>query len=104
MRAAPLALVILLSACANTTVRDLERTLPADVQPDYQLFSRRCSKCHSLSRPLQSGITDQRLWESYVNRMRLQPGSGIAVADVPPILRFLTYYTRWKTERDARRP
>jgi hypothetical protein len=99
-------LLALLPACANSTIRDLEGTMPVDVQPDYQLFSHRCSKCHSLSRPLQSGITDQKMWESYVNRMRLQPGSGIAVTDVPPILRFLAYYTHWKLERDAdrRRP
>jgi hypothetical protein len=66
---------------------------PANVRADYQVFAQRCSKCHSLSRPLESGITDDAYWAEYVERMRRQPGSGISPADVPPILRFLHYYS-----------
>ena len=66
--------------------------LPEAVRPDYQLFARRCSKCHSLARPLGSGITDDEVWIAYVNRMRRQPGSGISPQDATPILRFLHYY------------
>jgi hypothetical protein len=67
--------------------------LPEAVRPDYQLFARRCSKCHSLARPLGSGITDDEVWIAYVNRMRRQPGSGISPQDATPILRFLHYYS-----------
>ena len=67
--------------------------LPEAVRPDYQLFARRCSKCHSLARPLGSGITDDEVWIAYVNRMRRQPGSGISPQDAGPILRFLHYYS-----------
>ncbi len=68
-------------------------TLPENVRADYQVFARRCSKCHSLSRPLTAGITDQGHWENYVRRMRMQPASGINAEDQVVILRFLKYYS-----------
>jgi hypothetical protein len=68
-------------------------TLPQEVRADYEVFAQRCSKCHSLSRPLNSGITDDDYWTLYVARMRRQPGSGISVEDSRVILRFLHYYS-----------
>lgn len=67
--------------------------LPPALREDYALFSQRCSKCHSLARPLGSGIDDDRFWKRYVEQMRLKPGSGISVADEQPILRFLHFYS-----------
>jgi hypothetical protein len=67
---------------------------PPEVHDDYFLFTVRCSKCHSLSRPLQSGITDDAYWADYVERMRRQPGSGIAPEESPRIQRFLHYYSQ----------
>jgi hypothetical protein len=66
---------------------------PPDVHDDYVLFTIRCSKCHALSRALQSGITDDAYWADYVERMRRQPGSGIAPEESPRIQRFLHYYS-----------
>ena len=68
-------------------------TYPVDVHDDYRLFTIRCSKCHALSRALQSGITDDVYWADYVERMRRQPGSGIAPEESPRIQRFLHYYS-----------
>jgi len=68
-------------------------TYPPDVHDDYRLFTVRCSKCHALSRALQSGITDDAYWADYVERMRRQPGSGIAPEESPRIQRFLHYYS-----------
>jgi hypothetical protein len=68
-------------------------SLPVDIRPDYELFAERCSKCHSLARPLESGISDDTFWKEYVERMRRQPGSGISPADEVQILRFLHYYS-----------
>jgi hypothetical protein len=68
-------------------------TLPGDVQSDYAVFAQRCSKCHSLARPLESGITEDSYWHMYVQKMRRQPGSGISEADMVPILRFLHWYS-----------
>jgi hypothetical protein len=68
-------------------------TLPAELRADYAVFAQRCSKCHSLARPLNSGISDENYWSLYVARMRRQPGSGITQEDAGPILRFLHYYS-----------
>jgi hypothetical protein len=96
------ALVVAFAACATTARDGLDvAQLPADVQPDYVLFARRCSKCHQLARPLNSGIRDDALWADYVERMRRQPGSGISPADTRPILRFLHYYSSSSSARVA---
>ncbi|HET6147506.1 MAG TPA: hypothetical protein VFH68_08215 [Polyangia bacterium] len=85
---------LMAGGCASSGREGLDvAQLPEVVRPDYQLFARRCSKCHSLARPLRSGITDDEVWIAYVNRMRRQPGSGISPQDAAPILRFLHYYS-----------
>src|SRR4029078_5757453 len=72
------ALVLLTAGCATSARDGLDAArLPAEVQPDYVVFARRCSKCHQLARPLNSGIHDDAMWADYVERMRRQPGSGI---------------------------
>ncbi len=75
-------------------------TLPSSEVADYALFAQRCSKCHSLARPLESGIDDDKFWEAYVAKMRRMPGSGISPDDTVGILRFLHYFS--ETERDAK--
>ena len=81
-------------------------TLPAEVRADYDVFAQRCSKCHSLARPLNSGIVDDDYWAMYVARMRRQPESGISIEDGRVILRFLHYYSleqiRKKAEHGAK--
>jgi hypothetical protein len=87
-----LLLAVVLAACGSRT-EGLDRTkVPDDMKGDYDLFARKCSKCHSLARPLQSGISDDEQWVNYVNRMRRQPGSGINYEDQEHILRFLRYF------------
>jgi hypothetical protein len=89
-------LVLGLGACGASATRSegLEpATLPAELRADYAVFAQRCSKCHSLARPLTSGISDENFWSLYVARMRLQPGSGITQEDAGPILRFLHFYS-----------
>lgn len=94
-RAALTAAALALAACAS-----LQRgegldpaSVPAALRDDHELFARRCSRCHSVSVPLLAHVTDARHWERYVERMRRQPNSGIAVAEAPAIVRFLTWYT-----------
>jgi hypothetical protein len=79
-------------ACGPRTEGLDRSTLPENIRADYDLFARKCSKCHSLARPLQSGITDDEQWVMYVTRMRRQPASGITLEDQEVILRFLRYY------------
>ena len=92
-----LSLLVALTGCAGAVSERRDgldvSTLPPDVQGDYALFAQRCSKCHSLARPLESGITEDSFWHMYVEKMRRQPGSGISEADTVPILRFLHWYS-----------
>ncbi len=73
--------------------------LPPEVRADYVLFAQKCSKCHSLARPLQSGIEDDVFWRHYVDRMRAMPGSGISEEDAERILRFLHYFSAEQRKR-----
>ena len=102
------ALVLALAACPRQAPKfeGLDtRTMPEEVRLDYALFAQRCSRCHSLARPLLSGITDDRYWNDYVERMRRQPGSGISIEDRTPILRFLHYYSTGQlVKQDWRAP
>ena len=90
---------VLLSCSAGRSEGLNVASLPPDVRPDYELFAERCSKCHSLARPLESGITDDVFWREYVERMRRQPSSGISPADEERILHFLHYYSLEKKGR-----
>jgi hypothetical protein len=65
---------------------------PQDIQDAYQVFSVRCSRCHTLARPLNARIHDAQHWVRYVARMRLNPSSGINAKDGEIILHFLLYY------------
>ena len=97
-------LVVLASSCHvdNTHVEGVDvSAYPPEVRDDYQLFTIRCSKCHALSRALQSGIVDDAYWADYVERMRRQPGSGIAPEESPRIQRFLHYYSLSVRARNA---
>jgi hypothetical protein len=91
--AAPPLLLLALAACPNTSEGLDPTSLPEDVRPDYAVFAQRCSKCHSIARPLTSGIDDDEFWKEYVARMRRQPASGISEADSVVILRFLHYFS-----------
>lgn len=90
--AAAAALVIVTaSACHRGEGLDPSK-LPENIRADYDVFAHKCSKCHSLARPLTANITDDEQWVLYVNRMRRQPASGITYPDQEAILRFLKYY------------
>lgn len=81
----------LASGCGSGSGLDAA-TLPVSMQRPYRIFASRCSRCHSLSRPLNARITSMHQWELYVSRMRRMPGSGINRADSEQILVFLGYY------------
>jgi hypothetical protein len=78
--------------------------MPEEVRADYALFAQRCSKCHSLARPLQSGIVSDEYWAEYVERMRRQPGSDISIEDTVPIRRFLHFFSTGQVARGDVRP
>ncbi len=49
----------------------------AEMQKDYKLFSTKCSKCHTIARPINTMMTRDE-WERYVKRMMHKPNSGIS--------------------------
>lgn len=75
--------------------------LPMEIQPAYGVFEYKCSRCHTLSRPLNASITSYEHWEAYVARMRKHAGSGISESDAREILRFLRYYADKKAAEKA---
>ena len=89
--AAAALVTVLASACQRGEGLDPSK-MPENIRADYELFANRCSKCHSLARPLTANISDDEQWVLYVNRMRRQPGSGISKTDQDGILRFLKWY------------
>lgn len=77
-------------------------TYPKDMQEIYyKLFSKRCSKCHTLARPINTTFTPTK-WQEYVKRMMNKPGSGIKPAEAKEIWKFVVYdtYTRKRSELD----
>lgn len=64
---------------------------PSDMQEKYELFSRKCSKCHTLARPINSDYALPDEWSRYVKRMMRKPGSEIAPKEGKQIYEFLAY-------------
>ncbi len=87
-----LGVLVPLASCGTGAGLDVE-TLPSNMRAPYRRFASRCSRCHSLSRPLSAPVNTVEHWERYLARMRRQPGSGINEQDSALILEFLTYYT-----------
>ena len=96
-----LALVAALVACGGSSSESEVASTPA-ARADYDVFALRCSKCHSLARPLNSGIDDDGYWRAYVAKMRRQPGSGISAEDSVAILRFLHAYSVEQRKRKGK--
>jgi cytochrome c5 len=96
------ALLVACAACGGASSPPAIASSSPELQADYEVFSVRCSKCHSLARPLSSGIDDDDYWKAYVAKMRRQPGSGISAEDSVAILRFLHLYAADSRRRKAR--
>jgi hypothetical protein len=102
--AATLALAL---SCAGTSSVRFGDTVdvsgyPKEIQAAYEVFAVRCSRCHTLARPLNARITNSEHWVRYVTRMRRNPSSGINPKDAQIVLQFLLYYTQRVVEKDSR--
>jgi cytochrome c5 len=64
---------------------------PADTQAAYKVFVARCSKCHTIARPINCEFVLDDEWERYVKRMMRKPGSDVSPADGKQIFEFLSY-------------
>jgi len=73
---------------------------PAAQQANYKLFAGKCSKCHTIARPLNTLMTKDE-WSRYVKRMMHKPNSGISDAQGKQIFEFVVYD---QTERKDKNP
>jgi mono/diheme cytochrome c family protein len=63
---------------------------PAPQQAAYKLFTTKCSKCHTIARPMNTMMKRDE-WERYVKRMMHKPNSGIGDNQGKEIFEFLVY-------------
>ena len=73
---------------------------PAPQQAAYKVFTTKCSKCHTIARPMNTMMKRDE-WERYVKRMMHKPNSGISDAQGKMIFDFLVYD---QTERKDKNP
>ncbi|MBI2267307.1 MAG: hypothetical protein HYU64_19435 [Armatimonadetes bacterium] len=70
-------------------------SFPAEMQESYKLFAARCSKCHTLARPINTRKSAAE-WKTYVIKMVRKPGSGITLDVGLKVLQFLEYTQKQK--------
>ena len=63
---------------------------PTKMQELYELFTKKCSKCHTVARPINSTFTSEE-WQKYVQKMMRKPGSGLNPKTTAQITEFLIY-------------
>lgn len=66
-------------------------TYPDSMKTAYALFSKKCVKCHTLARPINTPFVLPSEWERYIKRMVFKPDSKMTEADGRTIYRFLAY-------------
>jgi hypothetical protein len=64
---------------------------PAGIQENYKVFSRKCSQCHSLSRPINSDYVLPNEWSHCIGRMKRRSGSDIGSSEKRKLYDFLVY-------------
>ena len=63
---------------------------PPKMQETYELFTRKCSRCHTIARPINSSFKSEE-WREYVYKMMKKPGSGLTLRTANEIIEFLVY-------------
>jgi hypothetical protein len=71
---------------------------PAEEQARYPLFVSKCSKCHTLARPINTRFEAPR-WKQYAKKMIRRPNSGINEEQAQELFAFLKYYATRTSDR-----
>lgn len=71
---------------------------PPEQQKAYKLFVNKCSKCHTIARPINTTMTKPE-WERYVKRMMHKPSSGISDKQGKDIFEFLAYDQQMRKDK-----
>jgi len=64
---------------------------PAEQKTGYKLLTKKCSKCHTIARPINSEFVLPAQWQRYIKRMMFKPNSQMSDADGKRIFQFLVY-------------
>jgi len=72
---------------------------PPAQQKAYKLFRSKCSKCHTIARPINTMMTTKG-WEMYVKRMMHKPNSGISNSQGKEIFEFLSYDQKVRKDKN----
>ena len=70
---------------------------PPKMQEAYELFARKCSRCHTVARPINSTFTSEE-WRKYVYKMMKKPGSGLTQKTTEQIIEFLVYDSKHRVK------
>ncbi len=63
---------------------------PGEMQSAYKVFTSKCSKCHTIARPINTFMSRQG-WDRCVKRMMRMPLSGISDRHGKTIVDFIIY-------------
>src|ERR1039457_6925814 len=74
---------------------------PAPQQAAYKVFGTKCSKCHTIARPINTMMKRDE-WERYVKRMMHKPNSGIGDNQGKQIFDFLVYDQTERKDKDPK--
>ena len=74
---------------------------PAPMQKSYKVFASKCSKCHTIARPINTMMTRPE-WERYVKRMMHKPNSGISDGQGKDIFEFLVFDQTTRKDKDPK--
>ena len=96
LRALPL---LALTGCGSPPNRIDVSAYPPDMQARYELFERRCTRCHELERPLNANPGEGG-WARFVRRMARHPAAGISLEEQQEIARFLEFYAARRREAE----
>lgn len=72
---------------------------PAEQQKAYKVFADKCSKCHTIARPINTTMSKEQ-WEMYVKRMMHKPNSGISSSQGKEIFEFLAYDQQMRKDKN----
>lgn len=64
---------------------------PLEQKTAYGVFVKKCSKCHTIARPINSDFVLPAEWQRYIKRMMYKPNSEMSEKDGKAIYQFLVY-------------
>lgn len=109
------------AASQGTDAPGTDAVFPADLGPDsidvtgyplvqqenYRLFAEKCSRCHTLARPINSPLVDAATWTRFVKRMhgknqaRANGGPLLSGDEAKRVISFLTFDSRERKMKRA---